>query len=115
MLDGFSGYLQSDGFAGYSALARAQPAITGVGCWAHARRKFVDVQKAQQGEHGDGEAGWFIERTGELYALERDLAEVAPDERYRRRRGCCCTQTKAANTPVRPGSACWRITASGRA
>jgi transposase len=85
LLDGFSGYLQSDGFAGYSALARAQPAITGVGCWAHARRKFVDVQKVQQDERGDGEASWFIGRIGELYALERDLAEVAPDERYRRR------------------------------
>jgi len=89
-LDGFAGYLQSDGFSGYDALARAQPQLTGVGCWAHARRKFVDVQKAGAGEHADGEAAWFVERIGELYAVERDCADVSPDERYRRR------QTEAA-------------------
>jgi hypothetical protein len=84
-LNGFSGYLQSDGFAGYDALARAQPHITGVGCWAHARRKFVDVQKAQAGAEPEGEAAWFVERIGELYGLERALAEATPEERYRRR------------------------------
>lgn len=84
-LDGFAGYLQSDGFAGYDALARAQPHITGVGCWAHARRKFVDVTKAQVGEGPEGEASWFIERIGELYGLERVLADATPDERHRRR------------------------------
>lgn len=84
-LDGFAGYLQSDGFSGYDALARAQPQLTGVGCWAHARRKFVDVQKAGGDEAGDGEAAWFVERIGALYAIERDCAEVDADERYRRR------------------------------
>jgi transposase len=84
-LDGFTGYLQSDGFSGYDALARAQPQLTGVGCWAHARRKFVDVQKAGGDETGDGEAAWFVARIGELYAIERDCAEVDADERYRRR------------------------------
>lgn len=84
-LEGFGGYLQSDGFAGYDALARACPAITGVGCWAHARRKFTDVQKAQDGTRTDGEAAWFVEQIGALYALERTLAEVTPRERYERR------------------------------
>lgn len=86
-LDGFSGYLQSDGFAGYDALARARPQITGVGCWAHARRKFVDVQKAQAGTEPEGEAAWFVERIGELYGLERALADASADECYRRRQG----------------------------
>lgn len=84
-LDGFGGYLQSDGFAGYDALVRAQPHITGVGCWAHVRRKFVDVQKAQETNNPDSEAAWFIERIGVLYELEHALADVEPDERQRRR------------------------------
>jgi transposase len=84
-LDGFAGYLQSDGFSGYDALARAQPQLTGVGCWAHARRKFVDVQKAGGNDDGDGEAGWFVERIGALYQIEQACADVDPDERYRRR------------------------------
>ena len=38
MLEGFSGYLQTDGYSGYNSVEDA----TRVGCWAHARRKWVD-------------------------------------------------------------------------
>src|SRR5699024_11841393 len=38
MLGDFSGYLQTDGYSGYHCLDR----VTHVGCWAHARRKWVD-------------------------------------------------------------------------
>ena len=38
MLEGFSGYLQTDGYSGYNSVED----ITRVGCWAHARRKWVD-------------------------------------------------------------------------
>ena len=38
MLKGFSGYLQTDGYSAYNAVKSA----THVGCWAHARRKWVD-------------------------------------------------------------------------
>lgn len=86
-LDGFAGYLQSDGFAGYDALARAQPAITGVGCWAHARRKFVEVQKAQAGAQPEGEAARFIRLIRALYQLEHRLAgETASERRDQRQR-----------------------------
>ena len=84
-LNGFGGCRQSDGFAGYDALARACPAITGIGCWAHARRKFTDVQKAQETHDPDSEAAWFVEHIGALYELERTLAEVTPRERQARR------------------------------
>ena len=44
-LEGFSGYLHADAFAGYEALYRADgqkpPRITHVACMAHARRKIV--------------------------------------------------------------------------
>ena len=34
----YTGYLQTDGYSAYNAAERA----THIGCWAHARRKFVD-------------------------------------------------------------------------
>ena len=46
LLEGFSGYLQTDGYAGYNASA-ARPDITPLGCWAHARRKFDAAMKLQ--------------------------------------------------------------------
>ena len=41
-LDGFHGYLQTDGYSGYNGL----PDVTHVGCWAHARRKFEEARQA---------------------------------------------------------------------
>jgi len=46
LFDGFSGYLQTDGYARYSAACREND-ITQLGCWDHARRKFKEAQKAQ--------------------------------------------------------------------
>ena len=45
-LNDFRGYLQCDAYAGYNELfRRSQGTVVEVGCWAHARRKFVDAQK----------------------------------------------------------------------
>lgn len=46
LLDDFSGYLQTDGYAGYNAVCKKNNA-TSVGCWDHARRKFKEAQTAQ--------------------------------------------------------------------
>jgi len=43
-LQGFAGYLQVDGFAGYHALESDNCFL--VGCMAHARRKFDEALKA---------------------------------------------------------------------
>jgi hypothetical protein len=45
LLDGFTGVLQTDGYAGYNQVCRDNP-ITRIGCWDHARRKFVEASKA---------------------------------------------------------------------
>jgi len=42
LLDGYAGYLQTDGYAGYNGIL-SDDAITGLGCWAHVRRKFKDA------------------------------------------------------------------------
>ncbi|TCO70656.1 IS66 family transposase [Marinisporobacter balticus] len=41
-LDGFSGYLQTDGYASYNSV----PNVKNLGCLAHARRYFTDALKA---------------------------------------------------------------------
>jgi len=45
-LEGFRGYVQTDGYSGYDYLDREE-GVRHVGCWAHVRRKFKDVVKAQ--------------------------------------------------------------------
>ncbi|NNM53470.1 MAG: transposase, partial [Spirochaetales bacterium] len=48
-LEGFSEFLQADGYSAYKTVTEAT-AIRLVGCWAHARRKFVDADKAAPSE-----------------------------------------------------------------
>ena len=90
LLEGFQGYLQTDGYSGYDALGSSE-GIVHVGCFAHARRKFHEAWKAQGGgkkkaKRGKGSKAqqgfeWF--RT--LYRIERDLRDLTPAERYRAR------------------------------
>ncbi|WP_320170620.1 transposase [Maridesulfovibrio sp.] len=47
----FSGYLQTDGYAGYNAFG-GREGIIHVGCLAHVRRKFMDVLKAGTKKRG---------------------------------------------------------------
>jgi transposase len=88
LLEGFQGYLQTDGYSGYDSLG-ASEGIVHVGCFAHARRKFHEAWKAQGGgkkkaKRGKGSKAaqgfeWF--RT--LYRIERDLRDLTPEQRYR--------------------------------
>lgn len=72
-LEGFSGYLHADAFAGYDALYRANgakpPRITHVACLAHARRKLFDVFNATKSPIAE-EA---LRRIQELYAIEAEI------------------------------------------
>ncbi|MBO6836680.1 MAG: IS66 family transposase, partial [Alphaproteobacteria bacterium] len=51
--------------------------ITLAACWAHARRKFYDVEQAT----GSPIAGEALRRIAELYALERGLRGQTPEAR----------------------------------
>ncbi|MCU8072563.1 IS66 family transposase [Shewanella sp. SM32] len=78
-LTGFTGYLQVDGYAGYE-----KTHATLVGCWAHARRKFVEAQKAQ-GKGKTGKADVALNHIQKLYALESKLKTAPPDKKYEAR------------------------------
>ncbi len=92
LLEGFEGIVQTDGYVGYDEVGR-KDGITHAGCFAHARRKFVEAlkgggkqkknaksqKKASQAQQGLA----FIQA---LYAIERTVAEATPQERFRVRR-----------------------------
>lgn len=68
-LNGFEGYLQSDGYTAYTKFAKTHLGkITTLGCWAHARRKFVDITKVAPKK---GVAFGAIKLIAELYKIER--------------------------------------------
>ena len=70
-----------DGYDGYQSACRTKN-ITRLGCWAHARRKFVEAQKLQpKGKTGKADQGIAYIRN--LYAIEKKIAEKPPDERFK--------------------------------
>ena len=69
LLSRYRGYLQTDGYAGYSAIGKS-PGIVHVGCFAHIRRRFFE---AFESAGKSGESGQMLERIKELYAIERRL------------------------------------------
>jgi transposase len=90
LLEGFSGYLQTDGYEGYNAVCSAY-GLTHVGCWGHARRKFDEALKGQgrnrkkgsQRSAKESKALQGLSFIQKLYRIERQIAEKPPDERYR--------------------------------
>lgn len=83
LLVGYEGYLQTDDYAGYNAVS-ANSDITQLGCWAHARRKFVEAQKATIGKNKKaGKADVAVSLIGKLYAIEKKIKEDNAEVRHR--------------------------------
>ena len=82
-LEQFAGLLQTDGYYGYSQIGR-QKEVTHLGCWDHARRKFVSADKVS-GSKGKGVAAEFIKLIAKLYRIERKLKDAPAAERYKTR------------------------------
>jgi transposase len=89
LLRDFQGFLQTDGYEGYTALGR-EPGIVHVGCWAHARRKFDEALRGQGKTKKKGakrpakesRARQALSQIQTLYRIERDLKEATAEERY---------------------------------
>ncbi len=67
-----------DGYEGYQKACDTY-SIKRLGCMAHARRKFVEAQKLQKKTGKADQAIAFIQK---LYAIERQIKDQPPDERY---------------------------------
>ncbi|MGF6489440.1 transposase [Pseudomonas frederiksbergensis] len=83
LLESYRGYLVTDDYAGYNALG-AQSGVERMGCWAHARRKFVEAQKVQP-KGKTGRADIALSLINKLYGIERDLKEVGDEHRHESR------------------------------
>ncbi len=83
LLEGFSGYLHTDGYAGYDSSA-SRPDVIQLGCWAHVRRKF-DVARKASSPGAANIARQGMELIRELYYFDNQGKEKPPDERRRYR------------------------------
>jgi len=83
LLEGYRGYLMTDGYEGYNAIA-AQPGVEHLCCMVHARRGFRDAQRAQpKGYTGraDEAMGYFRR----LYHIEHQIHDADIQTRYHAR------------------------------
>ena len=78
-LDGFTGYLQVDGYVGYEKTSAKL-----AGCWAHARRKFIEAQTAQP-KGKTGKADMALSMIQKLYRIEASLKNKTEQEKYQGR------------------------------
>lgn len=82
LLGGYSGAVISDAYSGYNVLDGMQK-IKRAGCWAHARRNFINVREAAG---TTPEVDWILAEIGKLYRIEKDLRGVGPPKRRKVRR-----------------------------
>jgi transposase len=82
-LEKWEGILQTDGYQAYDGVGGEK--LVHVGCWAHARRKFVDAVKVNQ---NDAEAVKMVVRMDALFLVDRDARkrEMTTGERLAQRR-----------------------------
>jgi transposase len=65
----YRGIVMADGYGVYGALARDGPGFTLAHCWAHVRRKFVEIE-----ENYPQACGEILTLIGRLYEVEREAA-----------------------------------------
>ncbi|MBF0323432.1 MAG: IS66 family transposase [Alphaproteobacteria bacterium] len=75
-LSGFTGIMQADAFAGFNRLYE-KGAIVEAACWAHGRRKFYELAQLKKAPI----AIETVARIDALFAIERDIAGLSPEER----------------------------------
>jgi transposase len=82
-LDQWEGILQTDGYQAYANIGG--PKLVHVGCWAHARRKFIDAVKVNP---KDGAAAKMVIRMDALFLVDRNARqqEMSVEERLALRR-----------------------------
>lgn len=85
ILHGYRGILQVDGYAGYNRLTKADREggpLKLAYCWAHVRRKFLDVYRATKSE----KAQEIVDLINEMYEIEARLKGQPADIRLAVRR-----------------------------
>jgi transposase len=84
-VDGFSGTFQADGYGGFSKIYKGEDVFEAA-CWAHVRRKFFDIEKAQKSPI----AKEVLDRIAALYVIESEIRGKPAEERRKAR----CERTR---------------------
>ena len=80
LLEGFQGYLMTDGYGGYNEIA-STTGIERLACWAHVRRRFVEAVRVQpKGKRGKADEA--VALIGKLYRIEREFKDASPEDRH---------------------------------
>ena len=86
LLDDFKGTLQCDGYSGYAAIC-LKNGLLRIGCWDHARRKFVEAVKAADTKKVSGKkakptkADIALSKIRKLYLIEKKIAALDDAEK----------------------------------
>jgi transposase len=87
LFEGFRGVLQVDGCASYNRVCREQ-SLTRIGCWDHARRKFVEASQAMPAQKKGAKvskADVALGKIRKLYAIEKRIESLAPEQKRQQR------------------------------
>lgn len=84
LIEGCSGYLQSDGYQAYEGVSE-RAGLIHVGCFAHARRRFFEALKALPNAQRKqaSTAHEAVRRIDALYLIERQIKDLTDEERTR--------------------------------
>ena len=81
-LEGFSGYLHSDGYEAYHKLDN----VMSVGCFAHDRRKFVEATEAASRDRGSRNlANKAVHDIRQIFMWEEHITNLPAEERMQER------------------------------
>lgn len=86
LYEGARGALLTDGYEVYASVAQAL-GLVHLGCWAHARRRFVEAEAAlpKAARTPEQPAAQFIAAIAELYTIEASAREASVEDRTRLR------------------------------
>jgi transposase len=87
LFKGFQGALQVDGCASYNRVCR-ENALTRIGCWDHARRKFVEASQAMPAQKKGAKvskADVALGKIRKLYAIEKRIKSLDVEQKREQR------------------------------
>ena len=83
-LEGFKGWLHADGYDGYHKLNEG---IRVVGCWTHARRKFIEALNAVPEKEREGStAAEGVAYCDALFRIEAEINDLPYGDKATQRR-----------------------------
>lgn len=87
LIEGCTGYLQSDGYQAYEGVSE-RAGLIHVGCFSHSRRRFFEALKALPNAQRNSTSPAYeaVRRIDALYLIERQIKDLGDEERTRIRR-----------------------------